>query len=481
MSAYQNYLFRAGYWIAVPVVWAGSTVASFAQPEILQSIPASREVVRPANPTAESSTTEEIAPPISPTVSPGAMSLEACLDLGFRHQPAIDAAQASLAAAYSGKRSLDRLLIPRLLTPDLGVRKQQACEGITIAQAGLAQAEWETRYSITRNFFTVQYIRAQQNVVEDVLRNLDKSFAKAKKIFDSGVVDGKITQVDLDFLEVQIGLVEKNKAQVDNGMLKALAALREAMGLSHDYPLEIAAVELPPAVRKQEITAKDDKGKPTKKIILHRVYTINREDLILAALSNRGEMIQASAANRVTHLEVSAQNRAFGWKVNTFGSGSDVHAKPIPQGIFNNDYRPGAIGLEIAPMLVGRKADRVQRAGDFAARSSAVVDKTTNLISLDVEAMYLKWRESVTQVESLARIVDKAVGLPERVQKLNDRDYTSAAIIQANTVAIMVRTQLNEALHTHALALAGLERATAGAFQIYPVPATQLTTKNKLP
>ena len=39
-------------------------------------------------------------------------------------------------------------------------------------------------------------------------------------------------------------------------------------------------------------------------------------------------------------------------------------------------------------------------------------------------------------------------------------------------IAIQVRTQLNDEMHIHALALAGLERATAGGFRIYPVPAT---------
>ena len=51
------------------------------------------------------------------------------------------------------------------------------------------------------------------------------------------------------------------------------------------------------------------------------------------------------------------------------------------------------------------------------------------------------------------------------------KDLTSTQIIQANMTAIMVRTSLNEEMHTHALALAGLERATAGAFRVYPIPA----------
>src|SRR6266446_3680517 len=41
--------------------------------------------------------TEDTAPPVSPKTSPGPMSLDACIETGFRHQPAMDAAQASLA------------------------------------------------------------------------------------------------------------------------------------------------------------------------------------------------------------------------------------------------------------------------------------------------------------------------------------------------------------------------------------------------
>ena len=43
----------------------------------------------------------EELPPISPKTSPGPMSLDACIELGFQHQPALDAARASLGAAQT--------------------------------------------------------------------------------------------------------------------------------------------------------------------------------------------------------------------------------------------------------------------------------------------------------------------------------------------------------------------------------------------
>jgi hypothetical protein len=430
-----------------------------------------------------SAVTEELTPPISPAKSPGPMSLDECVDLGFQHQPALDAARASLAASHSGKRGVDRLIIPRLLDKSLPVRREQACHGVTISEAALTQAEWETRYAVTRNFFTVQYIRSQQVVVKDVLRSLDTGYKRAKKIYDDGLADAKITKIDLDAIKVQIAILNGKKSQADNGMLKALAALREAMGLAYDYPLEIAVVDLPRAVNPvtEDYLEKvlDDKGKDTGKTVKKQriirydpVYKFDKAALIAAAVANRGEIIQANAARRVTELEIEAQSIGRGWRKDTFARASDPHVQPVPQGLMNGEYRPGAFAPEYPTMLAGRKRDREQHARDLDQRMAAVVDKANNLVSLDVEVQYLKWQEAVEDIQGLREIYETAQNLPERVLKLvQGKDLTSTAIIQANLTAIMVRTQLNEEMHNHALSLAGLERATAGAFRVYPIPA----------
>ncbi|MBM3994401.1 MAG: TolC family protein [Planctomycetes bacterium] len=423
--------------------------------------------------------TDEL-PPISPKKSPGPMSLEACLNLGFQHQPLLDASRASLAAAQTGQRALEKMVFARFMAPELPIRKRQSCLGVTIAEAGLTQAEWDTRYSITRNFFTVQYIRSQKKVLDDVFGSLTKARARAKKLFDDGDVNIPITQLDIDNLDINIALVKGKQGQVRNGELKAFAALREAMGLGHDYPLEIADVALPPAVWEEKKTTgfkeeKDDKGKVTKTpvetITYHRYFQINKADLITAALANRGEMIQARTASDIVGLEVDAQSRIIGPKGTTFANGGDIHAKQAPQGVFNNEYRPGGFSIEMPNMLAGNKRDRMQRASDLHQQSLAVVEKAHNLVSLDVEAQYLKWQEAAEEVVNLKGIEKRAAALPGQAQNLAGKNFTSQAVIQANIQAILVRTQLNEQVHTHALALAGLERATAGAFRIYPIPA----------
>jgi outer membrane protein TolC len=410
----------------------------------------------------------ELEAPISPAESPGPMSLDACIDLGFQHQPALDAARASLAASQSGKRAVDRMILPGIFAKDLPIRRKQACQGVAIAEAGLTQAEWDTRYAITRNFFTVQYIRSQQIVVDDVLQSLEKGHARAKRLFDAGDPTYKITQIDLNAIKVQIALVKGRKSQAKNGMLKAEAALREAMGLGYDYPLEIAAVDLPAAVYE----VKTKKGKEVE-IAYYPLYQFNKSELIAAAIANRGEMTQASAASVVVNLEIEAQGKIRGWQGRTFAQGADLHVQPVPLGRSNGDYAPGAFAPEMPVMLAGRKRDREQRARDLAVRARAVVDKAQNLVALDVEAQFLKWQEAVEDIQGLREIYDTAQKLPEQVKQLvQDKDLTSGAIIQASTTAISVRAQLNDEMHIHALALAGLERATAGAFRVYPIPAS---------
>lgn len=429
-------------------------------------------------------TREAEHPPVSPAVSPGPMSLEQCISLGFQHQPALDAARASVNAANAGARAVDRLILPRLFMRDYQIRRHQSHLGVTIADAGLTQAEWETRYAITRNFYTMQFIEAQGTVVDEVLKNLTKARSRAFQLYENPTPDSKITKIDIDQIDIGIVQVRGKKAQVVNGKEKALAALREAMGLSHDYPLEVAPLDLASiAVYKVQVQAKDDKGNPIvdkkdKKPVMVDEYrafhSFDKNTLIASAIANRGELVQAQTGAQVADLEVKAQYRKlFGLQNKTFAAAGDVHAKAVPQSVYNNEYRPGAFAPEWPTLLVGRRDDRVARAAALSDRSAAVVDKAVSLVSLDVEAQFFKWQEAITEIRELSAIQELARGLPDRIWKLNPGDFTSRAVIDANITAITVRTQLNDALHMHALGLAGLERATAGAFRVpcAPLPA----------
>ncbi|HWY86731.1 MAG TPA: TolC family protein, partial [Gemmataceae bacterium] len=376
------------------------------------------------------------------------LSMPELINLGLARQPALAAARASLAAAESGLRGLQGLRFAGLFAKDLKIRKEQACLGVTIAAAGLEQAEWETRYAVVRNYYSVIYAREQSKVVNRIKGKLEESLAQARKLVKAGDPDIKVTNLDVDILALNLSLLKSKEVEAQTGIRKAFAALREALGVGPEYPLDIGADTLPPLVS-----------------------DFNKETLAAMAFANRGEIAQAAAAHQVTALEVDAQGKLRGPNGRTFAPGTDVHAKPIPQGISNGEYRPGAIGLEMPAALAGRKSDRIERAQLLNERAGAVVDKTNNLVALEVEATYLKWLEAAQKVKGLEEAPRIAVEITDKVKKEFDKGKVGGeAILRAQGMEEQIAASYNEALYMHALALAALERVTAGGYRLTKQP-----------
>ncbi len=388
-------------------------------------------------------------PAMTAAVSPPpALSLEECVQLAFQKQPALAAARASLAAAEDGRNALYNM--PRLvqcLTREMPLRQQQAELGVTIARATLWQAEWETRYAVTRNYFSVIYVRTQRELLAKVLADVGKGQKRAKQLLDAGDPDVKVTKIDLDLFDINLALLRAREAEANVGEQKALAALREAIGISPGHGLEIVQSALPEPLAQ-----------------------LDRDALIQLALANRGEIAQASAAMQVTELEVAAQHRKhFGLKVGTFASAGDVHAQPVPQGVANGEYRPGGTGPEMPAMLLGKHEDRVARAADLSERARAVVDKTVNLVALETENGYLKWLEARDRLKHFKAALPHARDVEKRsYDRMSDGKIAGSEYIQAAKLQDEIQGQYNEVLYAHALSLAGLERMTAGGFRVYP-------------
>jgi outer membrane protein TolC len=385
-----------------------------------------------------------VAPPARAQQPAAPLTLEDCVRIGLAQQPALNAARASLAAAVDQQRALDNLRLASLISRELPVRKQQAALGVTIAAAGVEQAEWETIYAVTRNYFAVIYAMKQEQVVNDVLAKLGANREAAGKLLLAAKEDPdiKVDKIDVDKLDVYLTQYRLKLHEAQKGVELARAALREAMGVPGDCPLQLALTDLPPLGE-----------------------ALDRCQLVQLALARRGELVQATNAARVTELEVDAQGTSFKPTFRTFAAVSDIHARQIPQGISNREYRPGAVGLDMPTTLAGHRHDRMQRARDFSARASAVVDKTTNLITLETEAAFLKWSEAAESVRGLEQSVARARGIADAVDaRANLRKSFGEEVIRARTLQESVQSQYNEALYLHALALAGLERVTAGGF-----------------
>jgi outer membrane protein TolC len=412
-----------------------------------------------ARPMPNTISTEKALPPFE--AEEGAegtkkLNLQECIALAMQHQPALSAGNASLAAAQQAYQGLNGL--PRfagLLSRDLAVRKDQARWGIQIAQAGLAQAEWDTRYAVTRNYYSVVYARQQSELVRRIVKKLDDAHKRAQELLKAG--EGTITKIDVDQLFVAREKTKARGLQASMGVRTALAALHEAIGIPSNQPLDIVDDKLPALVGDLEM-----------------------QQLIAQALAQRGEMTQAQAFAQVVCLEVEAQRRMlFKPRAGTFALGADIHSTQIPQGLANGEYRPGAIPEEMPVNMVGSRTDRMERARAFYARAGAVAEKTENLISLEAKAAYWKWKEAAERLkiylgDPAIREKDKENSLASTADHIADLVYerfrngkvSGADYLQARGAADTMLVEYNEAVYQHALGLAALERVTAGGFRL---------------
>lgn len=378
------------------------------------------------------------APPAAP-VPAGALDLAACLNLALQRQPRIAAARASLAAAEDGKQSLDDLLLAPLIEPEIPIRRKQACLGVTAAAAGLERAEHETVYAVTRTYYTVLFAREQELVARGVVSRLSAISDTTRRAVEGG--SRNATSTDVNRTTVYLRLAQTQQYKAAQGVQRALIALREAIGMGPECGISVTEGKLP------VVTAHPD-----------------RHDVVAQALARRGELVQASVFAEAACLEVQAQSSNVRKRVETFAAGSDIHARQVPQEFHNDEYRPGGIVPEMPTLLAGCRQDRVRHARSLQARADAMVEGTRNLIALDAEDAFLRWEEASQEVAAAREAAQSGGQLASDL----DKDYTGGQkvrvedVVNAHVLGAQARARYNEALYHQILALADVERATAG-------------------
>lgn len=299
-------------------------------------------------------------------VAAAPLGLAECIQMALQRQPRIAAERANLAAAEDGKQAVDNLCIPTVIDRQLPIRRRQAALGVTAAAAGVDQAEAETVYSVTRTYYTVLFAREQERIIHNVVDRLSALYDAAQEKLKAG--DKDISTADVNRALVYLRSAQARRVQAAQGEKRALAALAEAIGLGPDCPIDVPAGRLP-----------DPNLRPTK------------EEILALALTRRGELVQASIFAQVTCLEVEAQGASMLRRVETFAAGSDIHSKLVPEGVHNNEYRPGGVPPAMPTLLVGSRADRVKHAESLHARAEATLDVTRNLITLEAADGFLRW------------------------------------------------------------------------------------------
>lgn len=372
------------------------------------------------------------------------LRLTDCLAISAEQQPSLKVARARLAAAHSKLAALESLDGPVVrLRHDLRLRRQQAQLGIEAAQANLTRLEIENRYVVTRGYLSVLYARAQWNVLNDLIDELTFLRERVRASVEKKERP-EWTAATVDLITLYLKRAEARRAEADRGIALSLAALREALALAPTVCVYIADEPIP---------------EPTVRVC--------HEDILAAAVARRGEVLMANLASEATVLETDVQAaRCRRGAVNTFAAGSDLHANHVPQPIYGEDFRPGGIPLAMPHVLVGPRANRVETARDYSVEAAAVAEKTRNLAVLEAEEAYFQWEEWSRKVVFLgeAQKIGTRLGTDLHAEFRGSLKRLIEAIVPESLLAAQARTDYNEALFRQAIALAGLERVTGGAF-----------------
>jgi outer membrane protein TolC len=418
----------------------GMSVPGYAQ-DISPRVPPIERQTQPGSPPVE-----HVAPAVHK------LDLDTAVQQALGNQPTLRAARAGQNASIASRQAADSPFAI-FSGPQIKYRRQQADLGVQIADANLQQVELETVNAVTRTYLGVLYAREQQQIAEKAHSQLEVVHRSAKRAVEEGT-SKDITKLDVERLETYMLLAKTRVEEAKLGMGRAKAALREAIGLPCQTPIEIGDEKLSKFY--------DDFAKYRQA----RGANLSIKDAVAAAVQRRAELRQATLASQVHCLEVEAQGVIFHPTSRTFAAMSDIHGKILPASIIDGDYRPGPVGPEMPVYLAGSREDRVARAQHFYERSLAVVDKARGLISLEVEeacARLLGNGEQIAHLESAAQKTKNLYEKAEAAYRADPVQNNLNQLLQIQLLEAQTRAQLNDAYYKFGQALASLQRATVGA------------------
>ena len=179
-------------------------------------------------------------------------------------------------------------------------------------------------------------------------------------------------------------------------------------------------------------------------------------------------MIETATAVDVFCLEVDAQGRLCFPPARTFASGGDIHANTLPATLHDPDYRPGPLAPEMPVTLPGSRAERQEQAEAYHARAGAVADKARNLVALQAEDAFLRWKQydaEQPKLDSAARKLESnSKDLSQRFNPKKAGYPTLDELVGLGLKATQIRLDATQIKFHRLAALADLERVTGGGF-----------------
>ena len=372
------------------------------------------------------------------------LDLGECLAIAIANQPTLRAAHHSLHASRLGYQSLCNIhKFTTILSPDIPIRRQQARLGVSVAEAEVQKVIHEINYDVTRLYWTYVYAKQQEQTANDVISLLEGVVENSREILKAGVPDPrrKFNQFTIYGLEETVDEVRKKRITAVTGQSLALAAMKEAMGVSQDFAFAPKDTELPVMGGEIDQTAVTE-----------------------LAVTRRPEVAQAAAGLEAFRLEPIAQyERRLTLQVPTLASGSDIHSRPLPQPVRNGEYRPGAITPEMPTQLVGRRDDRTARASALSARQEALYEKSVALVRLEAVNTYLQYEAASQQLKVTQSRYENAKTMVDQARLAAVASQDPELVFRSEALAGKAQAEYLEAVFEHIKVLASLERVTAGA------------------
>jgi outer membrane protein TolC len=379
------------------------------------------------------------------------LSLGECITVALERQPSLKAVKDSIAATEAGYRALINFgTASTIISPDVEIRKQQARRGFMASSAEYQKLHNEVVQDVTRLYYTAVYAKQQKELADNIVERMNFLIKIGEALLNE-----KIPPKDLEGFNtlklwiMQNGLLEAKKLQATAllGRQKALAGLREVMGVDgRTFPFRIKDDALPEMKQTADLT---------------------KDRVVELALERRPELVLAAAGVDAFRLEVYAQGRIpFRRVVPTLASGADIHAKEIPQSVRTpTEYRPGGILPEMPPQLVGSKYDRVCRAMAFAQRAEAIYEKARNLIIVEAEGTFIDFELASKKLTLAKQQFELSKKIQDYVGRNQDIVRAKDQLLQAEVVAAKAQSDYLQAVQEYLLALAALERITAGGIR----------------
>ena len=375
------------------------------------------------------------------------MTLGECLVVAESNHPSIRMAEASLSSAIKGTATLEKLppRLGALVRPDLPYRKQQSNRGIDAMTANLALTRQLVANDVCRMYYTFVFAKQQEVIVNEIVEQLNTYYDLVKKILelppDPNTNKLKISKLTENVIVDALKQAEAKRVFARTGCLRALAALKQAMGV------DPVLCEFEPKDTELPIMA----------------GTVTQAQVIDFAMTRRPELAQSAAATDVFRLEVCAQAvLKTGFQQQTFAAGTDLHAIQVPAAIRNGDYKPGATPPEMPATLFGSSTDRAARATDLSLRQDVQYEQVRGLIQLEAVNAYLTWKQTADQMALAKQRFDAGKQLADLTRQ-NAANVTQMELVQNFVQAGLAQSNYLDAVYEHVKSMIALERVTAGA------------------